>query len=515
MGYDGTNEEFRNFIIKDNTASNIYADTNKIIKEKSVNASSNSKKFSVFKMFITLIAYILRPIFNAFFNVYEKMAKPLLDKLKQVTSSGKGNKLKKFKQLIRFIIVLNMIPGICSLIIVIFLIVYLIWTFIQSLVRWLSFGKHNLPSMPIGYNKKITQIIYSLFYVLVSFSLLFFLFILNAINPVDNTFTKCDLDIIHIFKRLIESIPTLWVIAVVVIGSSIAKALYKISCGNAKTNINGFAKIVDSTVIALFIISIIMIILFKISYFVAILTKQSTDKTKFYKYSFDVLFNFNLIYIILRLLTLMFEEFASNKLVFLISSISNKVESPIEQNCYDENYSDTEKKNQNIFEQVFQTGIGIVLWLVLLVIVIIQMPFLPQLVSTKMRLDPKIYNAIKKATRIASALIPSKEKAPSSGEQPNELSTAITLPNEPSTAIAPPTGTKSMMGMLNKFTNVKQNDPSTAITVPNDPSTAIAPPTGNNSMMGMLNKFTNVKQNDPSTAITLPNEPSTAIAQPK
>jgi hypothetical protein len=438
------------------------------INDSKINGPKKKNNFyNVFNMFIAFIAYLIRPILNAFFNVYKEQAEPLLKRLREVTESGKGNKLKIFNKLIRFIIVLNMVPGICSLIIVLFLIAYLIWRFIQSIVKWLSFGKHNLPNMSIGYNKKKTQILYSLFYVLVSFSLLFFLFILNAINPVDNTFTNCDLDIIHIFKRLIESIPTLWVIAVVVVGSSIAKALYKISCGSAKTNINSFAKIVDSTVLALFIISIIMIILLKMAIFVAILTKGNNDKKMFYKNIFYVIFNFNLIYIILRLLTLMFEEFASNRLVFLISSISNQVNSPIEQNCYDENHSNSEKKNQNIFEKVFQIITGVILWFVLLVIVIIQMPFLPQLVNVKMRLDPKIYSSIVKSTKFLAAVIPSNntkgEVAASSG---NDLSLdgikidvkqpVVSSPDGLSSMdVAPPKAQKSMFGFLKDLTKGK------------------------------------------------------------
>jgi hypothetical protein len=316
------------------------------------------------------------------------------------------NKLKPRKKYFKALHATNVFPGLLSLILMILLIIFLIWTLLQKFLRWISFGNIELPNLPILYNRKITQIIYSFFYLLTSAYLLFYLFVDNfkiLKEQLTNNTESSNLDIIEILKRLVGTFYILWPIFIVVIGSTITKAFYKMSCNGAETNIYSFAKIVDSSVLAVLVISIIFIILLKITSLLEIIIKRvkpdEKEKVgKAYKTMFGIIFNFNLSYIILRLITLMFEEFAAKSLVFLISKLSNQVANPIINNC-NETESECEKSKDDELEKFMQTVIGTILWFILFIVVIIQAPLppwpIPALAKIKPKVDFPIGNVVK------------------------------------------------------------------------------------------------------------------------
>jgi len=336
------------------------------------------------------------------------------------------NKLKPRKKYFKALHATNVFPGLLSLILMILLIIFLIWTLLQKFLRWISFGNIELPNLPILYNRKITQIIYSFFYLLTSAYLLFYLFVDNfkvLKEELTNNTESSNLDIIEIFKRLVGTFYILWPIFIVVIGSTITKAFYKMSCNGAETNIYSFAKIVDSTVLAVLVISIIFIILLKITSLLEIIIKRvkpdEKEKVgKAYKTMFGIIFNFNLSYIILRLITLMFEEFAAKSLVFLISKLSNQVANPIINNC-NETESECEKSKDDELEKFMQTLIGTILWFILFIVVIIQAPLppwpIPALAKIKPKVDFPIGNVVKKLfNKLINMVTSSKNKTSNS-----------------------------------------------------------------------------------------------------
>ena len=320
----------------------------------------------------------------------------------------------------------NAIPGLFTVLIVIFLIIFLIWSSIQSFFKWISGGFIKLPDLPISLDKRYTQFVYSFFHLLVSGYLVFVIFISyfrdlleKAGLGADNTTTteeeskeiSKNLDIIEIGKRIIKALYLLWIIAIVLIGSTIAKAFYKMACNGANTNIDRFAKIIDSSVVLTLIVSIILIILLKIKDFLNLVVKFfSGNVSKLQKYYdnitrgvilgvgvtkekleseynklnessedpknkeeversqkiLELIFNFDVIYFVLRVLTLMYEEFASDNLVFLLGRMGE--ESPLN-NCNPDG-DDCDKDN---FKETLKNFItGAVLWIGSIIVLYIQ-----------------------------------------------------------------------------------------------------------------------------------------------
>ena len=315
----------------------------------------------------------------------------------------------------------NAIPGLFTVLIVIFLIIFLIWSSIQSFLKWISGGFINLPDLPISLDKRYTQFVYSFFHLLVSGYLVFVIFISyfrdlleKAGLGTDNTTTteeeiSKNLDIIEIGKRIIQALYLLWIIAIVLIGSTIAKAFYKMACNGANTNIDSFAKIIDSSVVLTLIVSIILIILLKIKDFFNLVVKffsgnvsklkqyyenitkgvifsvhkktlerqynklnespedpKNNDEVERSQKILELIFNFDVIYFVLRVITLMYEEFASDNLVFLLGRMGE--ESPLN-NCNPDG-DDCDKDN---FKETLKNFIsGAVLWIVSLIVLFIQ-----------------------------------------------------------------------------------------------------------------------------------------------
>lgn len=275
----------------------------------------------------------------------------------------------------------NIIPGLFTVLIVIFLIIFLIWSFIQSFFKWISGGFIKIPDLPISLDKRYTQFVYSFFHLLVSGYLVFVIFISyfkdlltdSGLDKENGKQITENLDIIVIGKRIIKALYLLWIIAIVLIGSTIAKAFYKMACNGANTNIDSFAKIIDSSVVLTLLVSIILIILLKIIDFFNLVVKffsgdaslKNEEVIKSQKI-LELIFNFDVIYFVLRVITLMYEEFASDNLVFLLGRMGE--ESPLN-NC---NPDGDDCDKDNFKETLKNFIIGAVLWIGSIIVLFIQ-----------------------------------------------------------------------------------------------------------------------------------------------
>ena len=368
----------------------------------------SASKSGIFKMFVFVIGkivyFILIPIkylmklITPALKVVE-LAKPVKKEKDPIT-----DKIKKSKLYFKALHATNVFPGLLTIAIALYLIIFLVWTLIQSFVKWISFGRIKLPNIPISFDRRITQIVYSVFYLVTSFYLIFYLFFelfsdlkkqLEQPNPNENS---SNMDIIDIVKRLVKSLYIIWPITIIVIGSAIAKALYKMSCGGDKTNVHKFGKIIDSFVLLTLVKSITFIVLLKIkSLLEIVVTTVKCGKKevvgKKYQSMYEIIFYFDLIYIVLRLLTLMFEEFAANLLLFLISKMSSQVPTPVKNDCNKDDTEACKKSKAEFYEKILKIVTGVLIWIILLAVIVIQIPF-PPLWNFKM-IDYKIGQYIK------------------------------------------------------------------------------------------------------------------------
>jgi len=264
----------------------------------------------------------------------------------------------------------NVLPGILTGLIVIFLIIFLTWVSIQAFLKWISFGYIELPDIPISFDKKTTQIIYSIFFVITSIYLIFYLLI-DYLPRI-----KDELDVIQIFKQLVGSLYILWPIAVIVIGSVIAKAFYKMACGQNKTNLMNFAKFVESSLLFVLGICVLIMVILLIRPIKWILLKipglcNIIEKLKSYT---AIIIKFIVIYILLRLITLMVEDFFSDKLVFFISILNKKIESP-PVDCNAAEKKGKKPSEMDLFmEKVYNYIIGIIVCILIVFIIVLQVP---------------------------------------------------------------------------------------------------------------------------------------------
>ena len=294
-------------------------DAKATMKDEKFNKQNLLKRFSL------AIAELLRRIYKAttwIMDLFTKLKAKLFEMLGKVSGKFKSNnnKITYNKPLHST----NVIPGIFTGLIVLFLIIFLTWVKIQSFFKWISDGYIDLPDLPISFEKKPTQVIYSLFFVVTSIYLIFYLLI-DYLPRI-----KDELDIIQIFKQLIGSLYILWPIAVIVMGSIIAKAFYKMACGHNKPNLLNFAKIVESSLLFVLGICVLIMVILLIRPIKWILLKipglcNIIEKLKSYT---AIIIKFIVIYILLRLLTLIVEDVGSNKLIFFISILNKKIEPP-------------------------------------------------------------------------------------------------------------------------------------------------------------------------------------------
>jgi len=272
------------------------------------------------------------------------------------------------------------IPGILTLFAFLFLEIYLLYTLIQQVLNEILsfFGSNKKTFPPIKFNKKTTQTIYSIFFVITSWFLMCYLFIdyFRNVGP--------ELDIIQILKQLIGASYILWPMAVLVIGSGIAKAFYKMSCNGSKPNVLSWAKIVESS--ALYVLGICALItvmlLFKpIKYIYEKIPHLVQERFLFITVMVAVTLKLMVIYILLRMLTIMIEDIISNKIVFFISKFNKDVEAPPVDCNVEKKKTAKQSEIAKILEEIYMYISGILVCLIALFILLIQCPH-PYMKST-------------------------------------------------------------------------------------------------------------------------------------
>ena len=292
-----------------NEAPNVQAQGTNEKAAMDAKATMKDEKFNkqnLLKRFRLAIADLLRRIFKVttwIMDLCTKLKAKLLDMLGKASGKFKSNNNKVTYN--KPLHATNVLPGILTGLIVIFLIIFLTWVSIQAFLKWISFGYIELPDLPISFDKKTTQIIYSIFFVITSIYLIFYLLI-DYLPRI-----KDELDVIQIFKQLVGSLYILWPIAVIVIGSVIAKAFYKMACGQNKTNLMNFAKFVESSLLFVLGICVLVMVILLIRPIKWILLKipglcNIIEKLKSYT---AIIIKFIVIYILLRLITLIVEDF--------------------------------------------------------------------------------------------------------------------------------------------------------------------------------------------------------------
>jgi hypothetical protein len=301
--------------------------------------------------FFTLLTIMWKPISKL--SIFSKI-------LLQERNGGKYNRALHYT---------NMFPGLLTCGIVIFLILFILWNAIQQVLKKISFNLINLPDLPFSLNKNIMQLVYSSFYIITSGYLLFYIFFsyFNELSDdIETGGTLSNLDIVVIMKRIVRALYILWPISVILIGSTIAKALYKMSCGGAKANIAPFGKVIDSTIVISLIASVCLIILLKIKYVIDMLMRSTNSQTTVKSEKIlAIIFNFTLIYFILRLITITFEEFASKELIFLLGRSVNEA-SGSAGNCVSDS-SECPEKNSSDSAKHYVTAVFLCILAVMII----------------------------------------------------------------------------------------------------------------------------------------------------
>ena len=373
-------------------------DAKATMKDEKFNKQNLLKRLSL------AIATLLRNIYLSttwIMDFFTKFKNKLFEMLGKVTSKfkSKDSKITYNKPLHAT----NVFPGVLTGIIVIFLIIFLIWVKLQAFFKWISYDYINLPDIPITFEKKTTQMVYSVFFVITSIYLIFYLLI-DYLPRI-----KDELDIIQICKQLIGSLYILWPIAVIVIGSVIAKAFYKMSCGQNKPNLLKFAKIVESSLLFLLGICVLIMVILLIRPIKCILLKipglcNLIEKLKSYT---AIIIKFIVIYILLRLITLIVEDIASDKLIFFISILNKKIEPP----PVDCNIPQAKKLNEKeaFMKKAYNYITGILVCLLLIFIIVLQVPH-PYMTAAK-KVDFAIGLALKNLTVRITNLISANNSA--------------------------------------------------------------------------------------------------------
>jgi len=268
------------------------------------------------------------------------------------------------------IFMVSYIPGVLSLVAFIFLIIFLLWVIIMGLLNRFLGDKYAVPN--IQFKKERTQIVYSIFFAITSLVLMFYLFIdyFVIIGP--------ELDIVQIFKQLIGASYILWPMAILIIGSGIAKAFYKISCNGNKPNVLSWAKIVESTALYVLGIAVLITVILLLKPLKGMYERlPEFIKKHFVKFqkSVSVVLKLMVIYILLRMVTIMLEDIISNKLVFFISKLNKNIEAPpVNCNAEEEEKNAKQSEVANILEEIYMYISGIIVCVAITFIVLIQSP---------------------------------------------------------------------------------------------------------------------------------------------
>lgn len=317
----------------------------------------------------------------------------------QVGGTEPRVKIKIFSNMFK----ITYLPAILSLLISIFLIIVLIWGTIQwilSIINKYTGSNMSLPN--ITFDKKITQTVYSIFFVITSWFLMFYLVIdyFRNVGP--------ELDIIQIGKQFIGALYILWPITVLIIGSGIAKAFYKISCNGNKPNVLSWAKIVEAStlnVVGMTILIIVFLLLKPIKYlyerYLHILVKKRFDRlTDIVRVTLKLM----VIYILLRMVSIMIEDVISNKLVFFISKLNKNIEAPpVNCNAEEEEQKTKQSELAKILEEIYMIISGFIAIVIIIFIIIIQCPH-PWVGSTS-KLNATIGNVLLRLVDILTRFI--------------------------------------------------------------------------------------------------------------
>jgi len=292
------------------------------------------------------------------------------------------------------------IPGILTLFAFFFLLFFLLWAIIMGLLNRFLGDKYALPS--VKFDKKQTQTVYSIFFAITSLFLMLYLVIdyFRKLGP--------ELDIVQIFKQLVGASYILWPMSVLIIGSGIAKAFYKISCSGNKPNLLSWAKIVESSALYILGICVLITILLLLKPINWIYKKTFPDilKHKFTNITnlLAVTLKLMVIYILLRMITIMIEDVISNKIVFFISKLNKDIEPlPVDCNAVIEEKNAKQSEVANIMKEIYMYITGIIVCIIIIFILVIQCPH--PYINTTIKLNHKIGSVILKLTGIATKFI--------------------------------------------------------------------------------------------------------------
>jgi hypothetical protein len=314
------------------------------------------------------------------------------------------------------------IPGILTLFAFLFLLFFLLWVIIQGLLNRFLGDKYALPT--IKFNKKTTQTIYSIFFVITSWFLMLYLFIdyFRNVGP--------ELDIIQIFKQLVGASYILWPMLVLIIGSGISKAFYKISCNGNKPNVLSWAKIVESS--ALYVLGIAalitVILLFKpIKYIYEKIPELVQKRFLFITVMVAVTLKLMVIYILLRMLTIMMEDIISNKIVFFISKLNKDIEAPPVDCNVETKKTAKQSEIAKILEEIYMYISGIIVCIIIIFILVIQCPH-PYVASTS-KINHTIGAVFLQLTGIATRFIVENKYGKKNCSQKNKGSGLFKTPS--------------------------------------------------------------------------------------
>ena len=279
----------------------------------------------------------------------------------------------KIKQYNKMLFGTTYIPGALTLLIFFYLVLVMWWSAIQRILNIINkyIGtKLKLPSIML--KKKTAQTIYSIFFVITSWFLMLYLFIdyFRNVGP--------ELDIVQIFKQLIGASYLLWPMAILIIGSGIAKAFYKMSCNGNKPNVVSWAKIVESSALYVLGIAILftVIFLFKpVKYIYEKFPELVKDRFNFVFVMVSVTLKLMVIYILLRMITIMIENIISSKIIFFLSKLNNDIEPPpVDCNAEKEEKEKKQSEIAKILEEIYMYISGIIMYIILVFFIVIQCP---------------------------------------------------------------------------------------------------------------------------------------------
>ena len=285
-------------------------------------------------------------------------------------TGGIGPNIKKYNKML---FCTAYIPGAFTLIIFAYLVLVMLWPAIQRILNIINkYIGTNLKLPSIMLKKKPAQTVYSIFFVITSFFLMLYLFIdyFRNVGP--------ELDIVQILKQLIGASYILWPMVILIIGSGIAKAFYKISCNGNKPNVLSWAKIVDSFTLNIVVMTVLITVILLLKPIKILYNKITPFIQRRFNFVFVIVavtLKLMVIYILLRMITVMIENVISNKIVFFLSKLNNDIEPPpVDCNAEEEEKKEKQSEIARILEEIYMYISGIIMYLIMCFFIVIQCP---------------------------------------------------------------------------------------------------------------------------------------------